>query len=149
MDIEQKKLQDALNKISEYLEQHIDESAFRTMVVPVMIKSIESLNSQLSSIEKNSMMVAKQYWKNNSCNSSDLARARKQLIKYKQSIDSSKLSAEYFRAEAILKILYTFDDWEDEADNSLAYFGSNLLEAGVDLDSFYEELQAIFGNILD
>lgn len=148
MAIEQKKVQDVLSEISGYVEEHINENMFRTMIIPVMIKSVESLTCQLTNIEKDSLMVAKQYWIDRSCNSLDLKQARKQLRKFQSSVDLFKSPTEYFRIEAILKILYTFEDWEGEAEGSLAYFGSDLLEAGIPLDFFYKELQAVFTTIL-
>jgi hypothetical protein len=142
-------VEDALDKISDYLSEHIDENLFKTKIIPVMIKSIEALNYQLSDVEKESIMVAKRYWENNSANVSDLKQTFNHLINLKHPGGFAKYSVGYYRIEAIKMILFTIEDWDDEADISLRCFYSNLLKAEVPLRVFYRELEKMFGDIID
>lgn len=148
MDEEQKTVQDVLDRIGEYLEGELDETIFRTMFVPVMLKSIDKLHNHLIEIEKQSYSIAKQYWEKNACNRFELKKAKDKLLKHKSDINIAENSTEYYRVQAISKVMYLFEDWEDEAENSLAYFGSDLLNAGISLNFFYQELRAMFKDML-
>jgi hypothetical protein len=142
-------IQNVLDEISEYLSEHINEYLFKTMIIPVMINTIESLNYKLSDIEKDSMIVAKRYWVNNDASVSDLKQALNHLRNLKHPGGFAKYSTGYYRIEAIKMILCTIEDWDDEADISLRCFYSNLLKAEVPLELFYKELEKTFGDIID
>lgn len=147
MNIKKEEVQNALNKICKYIEESDGESVFRLKVIPIMIKTVNAFTPKLTMIEQEGINAAKLYWESDG-NSTDLKRVRYRLINHKHSISHSKSSIEYFRIEAILKTLYTFEEWEDEDSCTLAYFGSDLIEAGIKLDFFYNELCVVFNDVV-